>query len=110
MIDGPTGGPIEGPLAFYLLANGTPLTPSSEVTPDTGGLGFQTISRTYDAASLAGLDGQSLTIVVGVEDTNTRGNRMIWDDVSLDVVPEPSSALLLGVSGAALILVRRRRL
>ena len=109
MVDGPAGGPIEGPLAFHLLANGIQLTPSAQVTPNTGGLGFQTISRTYDAASLAGLDGQSLTIVLGVEDTNTLGNRMIWDDVSLDVVPEPSSALLLGVGGAALMLVRRKR-
>lgn len=92
MIDGPAGGPIDGPLAFHLLANGVQLTPSAIVdVPLPGGNGFQTISRTYDASSIAGHIGESLTIIVGVEDTNTLGNRMIWDNVSLDVVAAPSS-------------------
>ena len=108
MVDGPAGGPIEGDLAFQLLANGVPVTPSLVVDPTLpGGSGFQTISRTYDAASLAGLEGQDLTIVIGVADTNGLGNRMIWDNVSLDVVPEPSATLLLGLGGLA--LMRRKR-
>lgn len=71
MIDGPVGGPIEGPLAFHLVADGTPLTATVPLAPFTGGLGFQAITRTYDAASTAGHSGESLTIIIGVEDTNT---------------------------------------
>jgi len=110
MVDGPTTGPIQGPLALHLLANGTQLTPTSVVdivTPDADGI-FQQISRTYDAASLAGNIGESLTIIVGVEDANNFANRVIFDDVLLEAVPEPSSSLLLGLGGLALALRRRK--
>jgi hypothetical protein len=110
MVAGPGDGtPIAGPLAFHLRANGVQLTPTSLVNP-TGPYAlttFQQISRTYDAASLAAYAGQSLTIVIGVEDANDFGNRVIFDDVSLVSVPEPTSALLGSLS--VLVLLRRRR-
>lgn len=106
MIGGPGNGPISGPLAFHLLANGVELTPDSSVNPDTSG-SFQTISRTYGAATLAGVVGQQMTIVVGVANGNDIGDRVIFDDVSLTSIPEPSAALLGGLG--VLALLRRRR-
>lgn len=99
MVDGPSGGPIEGTLAFHLVANGTILTPSSKVDVALpGGSGFQVISRTYDSTSYAGHLGEELTIILGVEDDNTNGNRMIWDDVSLEVEGGFSAKLELGIT------------
>ncbi|MDG1073271.1 MAG: PEP-CTERM sorting domain-containing protein [Akkermansiaceae bacterium] len=110
-IDGPAGGPIEGDLAFYLMANGVQLTADAPLISFTGGLGFQTITRTYTNVALPGgvSDGDALTVMIGVEDTNGKGNRMIWDNVELSgaAIPEPSSALLLGLGGLALL--RRKR-
>ncbi len=111
-IDGVAGGPMNGPLAFDLMANGIALTadaaiPSFTATPGT----FQTITRTYSNVVLPGgvSDGDALTVLVGVDDSNGLDNRMIWDDVGLtvSVIPEPSSALLLSLGG--LVLMRRRR-
>jgi hypothetical protein len=48
-----------------------------EVTGD-----WQEVSRTYDAASLAGVLGQDLTIVLGVERGST-GGQTHFDDVLL---------------------------
>lgn len=110
MIGGPDTGPIQGPLAFHLLADGAELTPTSSVDPSVPNNGeFQTISRTYEAADLAGFVGQEMTIVVGVTDDNEIGNRVIFDDVSLDAVPEPGSSLLAALGGLGLAVVRRKR-
>jgi hypothetical protein len=110
MVGGPDGGPISGPLAFHLLADGVQVTPTSSVDPFLPNNGeFQMISRTYDATALAGHIGASTQIVVGVEDANAEGNRVIFDDVSLDVVPEPASSLLLGMGGLALVFSRSRK-
>ena len=108
-LGGPATGPRSQGIAFDLLADGVPLTPTSLVDP-TPGLGdFETISRTYDAASLAAFVGQDLTIMVGVTDDNTAGNRIIFDDVAMTPapIPEPSSLVLLGLGG--LLAGRRRR-
>jgi hypothetical protein len=114
------GGPNTGPrafvddvtgesgIAFYMLADGVILTPDASVGNDGTG-DFQTISRTYDAATLAGVVGQDVTIVIGVTDANTNGNRIIFDDVAITPfpVPEPTSLALLGLGG--LLMARRRR-
>jgi hypothetical protein len=90
-IDGPAGGPIEGGLAFHLMAGTVQLTADAALPSFTGGLGFQTITRTYTIGALPdGVSaGDPLTVVLGVEDTNTLGNRMIWDDVVLEVESSP---------------------
>ena len=110
MIGGPDSGPISGPLAFHLLADGVELASTSSVDPTLPNDGdFQSISRTYAAADLVGFIGQEMTIVVGVTDDNTIGNRVIFDDVSLVAIPEPTTPLLLGLGGFALAFSRSRK-
>lgn len=108
-VGGPSDGPRSQGIAFDLLADGVALTPDSQIGVTPGNADFETISRTYDAASLAGVVGQDVSIVVGVTDDNTAGNRIIFDDVAITPmpIPEPSSLALLGLGG--LCLARRRR-
>ncbi len=54
------------PVVLNLLADGIPLKPTSSVEPALA-VGWQEISKTYDAASLELYVGASLTIVAGVE-------------------------------------------
>ena len=69
------------PVVLDLLADGIVLTPSSSVDPALAGE-WQEVSRTYDAASLAGVQGQDLTIVLGVG-RGASGAQTHLDDVSL---------------------------
>jgi hypothetical protein len=97
MVGGPDDGPIQGPLAFHLLANGVQLTPTSLVNPTLpNGGGFQQISRTYEGAALAGHIGASLTIVLGVEDANNAEKWVVFDNVAIKGlgVPQASFALV----------------
>ncbi|MDA7867478.1 PEP-CTERM sorting domain-containing protein [Akkermansiaceae bacterium] len=113
MVGGPDTGPIQGPLAFHLVADGVQLTPTSLVDPTLpNGGAFQMISRTYDATSLSGSIGASTKIVLGVEDANNAENRVIFDDVSIEglpVVPEPASSLLFGLGAVAMAFRRARK-
>ena len=86
-VSGGPGGPMAGPLAFHLYANGSLVTPSSSV--NVSGEASKTISRTYGPAALAGHIGATTKIVLGVEDANNEGNRVIFDNVSLvSAVPD----------------------
>lgn len=85
VVGGPAGGPRSQGIAFNLLANGVALTPDSQTDVTAGSGDFETISRTFEAASLTGVLGQDMTILVGVTDDNTAGNRIIFDDVSLTI-------------------------
>ena len=108
--DGGAGSPIEGELVLQLLAGTTVLTPIAPLPALTGGLGFQTLTQTFDLTTLpVGVNpGDDLTVIVGLADSNnTLGGNMVLDNVTFDVVPEPSSALLLSLGGLA--LMRRRR-
>ncbi len=79
------GAVAEGPLAFYLLAGEVTLTPSSSVGPVPPVSTWQAISRTFNAADIAQYVGQPMKIVVGVEDENNIANRMIFDNITLEV-------------------------
>ena len=50
---------------------------------------FQSFSKTYDADSLSGHLGKSLTIQLGVGSPSPSGSQMKYDNVSLSYVPEP---------------------
>jgi len=65
------------------MADEIQLTATDPLPVFTGGLGFQEISRTYDLSALPdGVNaGDPLTIIIGVEDANDNGGRMIWDDI-----------------------------
>ena len=69
------------PVVLDLLADGVVLTPTSSVDPALTGE-WQEVSRTYDAASLAGVLGQDLTIVLGVG-RGASGAQSHVDDISL---------------------------
>jgi hypothetical protein len=108
MVGGPDTGPIQGPLAFHLLADGVQLTPTFVVDPTLpNGGAFQKISRTYGGAAIADHLGKSLTIVLGVEDTNATGNRVIFDNVSIERIgtgPTPVVSEFMADNGGSLTL------
>jgi hypothetical protein len=108
MVGGPDTGPVQGPLAFHLLADGVQLTPTSSVEPTLpNGGAFQEISRTYGGAAITDHLGKSLTIVLGVEDTNTAGNRVIFDNVSIAISgtgPTPVITEFMADNGGSLKL------
>jgi len=79
------------PVVLELLADGVALTPSSSVDPALSG-DWREFSRTYDAASLAGHVGESLTIRLGV-DRGAGGGQTCFDAVSLSYV-EPVVSLV----------------
>jgi hypothetical protein len=76
------------PVVLELLADGVALTPSSSVDPVLSDE-WQEFSRTYDAASLDGHLGKSLTIRLGVG-RGASGTQSHFDAVSLSCVPEPA--------------------
>jgi len=57
------------------------------------------ISRTYDASSIADHIGAEMTIVLGVEDANDFVNRVIFDDVSLEVEGSDPTPLTITANG-----------
>ena len=81
------------PVVLELLADGVALTPSSSVDPVLSG-DWQEFSRTYDAASLEGHVGESLTIRLGVG-RGASGGQSHFDAVSLSYVPEPPAPVSL---------------
>ncbi|NQU21910.1 MAG: PEP-CTERM sorting domain-containing protein [Candidatus Nealsonbacteria bacterium] len=95
------------PTVLDLLADGVALTPSSSVDPVLSDV-WQEYSRTYDATSLAGLDGQSLTIVLG-HGRPAAGSQSRYDDVTLNAVPEPSTLLLAAIGLLSLVWYGWRR-
>lgn len=108
MVGGPSGGPKSGLFFFDLYAGGVAVTPSSVIDQSLPlDNGFQMISRTYDATALAAHIGETTKIRIAIPDSNEIGNRIIFDDVSFAVIPEPSAALLGGLG--LLALLRRRR-
>ena len=78
------------PVVLELLADGVALTPSSSVDPELSG-DWQEFSRTYDAVSLDGHLGESLTICLGVG-RGASGGQSHFDAVLLSYVPEPVAA------------------
>lgn len=92
-----------------LLANGVVLTPSSSTGSDGLANVWTEFTNTYDAATLAGVVGQDLTIRVGWA-MGATGTQSKLDNVTLtsaSAVPEPTSLSLLALG--ALGLVRRKR-
>jgi hypothetical protein len=102
-------GPVTFPL-LELLADGVPLTPASVADP-TATNAWEEVSRTYDATSLAGHDGQSLTIRLGWGTDGspvTEGSQSRADMVMLSYVPEPATISLLVLGGLAMLRRKRR--
>ena len=92
-----------------LLANGVLLTPSSSTGTSGASETWNEFTNTYDAASLAAVVGQNLTIRVGWA-MGVTGSQSELDNVTLtsaSAVPEPTSLSLLALG--ALGLVRRKR-
>jgi len=85
LANGPWGAAT--PVVLELLADGVALTPTSSVDPDLIDKDqWQEVSRTYDAASLAGHIGASLTIRLGIG-SGASGGQTCLDAVSLSCAP-----------------------
>jgi len=80
------GPPHATPVVLELLADGVSLVPTSVVDSPIDGINWVEISRTYDAATMAGVIGQDLTIVLGVG-RDAVGTQTRFDDVLLAFVP-----------------------
>jgi hypothetical protein len=82
-------GPVaEDPLALELRAGGVAITPNSSVDPTGSNVGdWQDISRTYEPNSLVEHIGKPMTIVIGVQDENNLEDRVVFDNVTLDIDP-----------------------
>jgi hypothetical protein len=99
-------------LRMSLLAGSTVLT-TRDVAPEPAGsrgtfLDYST-TYTYSAAN-AGLVGQALTIrFLEIDNPGDPRGEVDIDNVRLSAVPEPSSASLLGLAGAAFFLRRRQK-
>jgi hypothetical protein len=100
--------PAVVPVTLELLANGVALTPTSAAGSSSPLDVWNTYSNTYDAASLTGAIGKSLTIRVGWA-IGASGGQSQLDNVQLtsSAIPEPTAALLGGLG--LLSLLRRRR-
>lgn len=109
MVGGPSSGPKSGDFFFSLYAGAVELVPSSFVDQSLPQDGFEMISRTYDATALAAHVGEITKIRIAIPDSNNLGNRIIFDDVTFAVIPEPSAPLLVGLSGVLLAFSRSRK-
>jgi hypothetical protein len=97
MVGGPATGPKSGSFFFSLYAGGVEVTPTSVVNQSLPlNDGFQMISRTYNPAALAAFIGQTTKIRFVIPDSNTIGNRIIFDDVTLVTsVPDTTPPTLI---------------
>ncbi|MEJ6778047.1 MAG: PEP-CTERM sorting domain-containing protein [Akkermansiaceae bacterium] len=98
---------------FSFSTDGSSYTPvaAGSFTSADGAGGSWTLGADYsDSISASVASGSSLFLRWSGDDESGSGSRdeFALDDVSIDVVPEPSSTALLGLGGLALLARRRR--
>jgi hypothetical protein len=93
---------------IYDAATGLAIETRTVTTGDLGALGtFQPVTLSY--AAIAGDVGKTIRIQINaVFDVSATDDYVDFDNVVLDVVPEPSSAVLAGLGIGSLLLRRRR--
>jgi hypothetical protein len=100
-------GTLSGTVTFTTVYD---FTPDGGYDPGSNNYGTVTFSNSANSNtfsdSYGGTSPQNFQFLALGAASNTTGS---YDSMELSVIPEPSSALLLGFSGLSLLFLRRRR-
>jgi hypothetical protein len=97
-----------GNVSFSLLANGTAFATQTVSNGTVPNGAFDDFTFTYITPATGSIIGEDLTIQLASQNPSGGNFQAAFDNVTLDAIPEPSSAALLVAGGLGLIWLMRR--